>query len=300
MAPKRGRRVKKKEKKHFAQIELSDIALPALARELGVEPDDLADRIRSLGIRASVGTGISGRFAEKLRSDHRSLQRSTASPPARTNPAPPAHQPGIGRGPISPPHSSIEELIELARTRGVPKQFVRDQIYLGGRTRNEVREALESLPEHDHGDSPSALKQFKINLGISRLPFTVLPRGTAQHDGDLIAFYVRKYHVTKHNAHEFDFDRLTFVRSLGPTKEYYGDKAWRWYLVFEFQQYGAVVVECARKSNAAFIIWGEWWNSVQLTKAEVRSECRDRHVRITHQGDWKLSMRSALLTSSPI
>src|ERR1700722_6095121 len=107
MAPKRGRRVKKKEKKHFkkkkkkrfSQIEPPNIALLALARELGEKPDVLVDLIRSWGIRGCFGAGISGRLAQRVRSHQRSPQRSPPPPPARNNPSPPARQPGIRRGP---------------------------------------------------------------------------------------------------------------------------------------------------------------------------------------------------------
>ena len=134
-------------------------------------------------------------------------------------------------------------------------------------------------------------------IPVERFPFKIFPPGTWNID-DVIAHYRRE---AKRNPggwweHEFEEWRLVAMNSLGPSKYYEGEEQWNNYVVFEFARSPRVALECPRKGNATYIIWGDWKNMIVHSKGDLRDLFPQQFLRVFHRNkdEWRRKIKKAL------
>jgi hypothetical protein len=95
----------------------------------------------------------------------------------------------------------------------------------------------------------------------------------------------------------FDWSRLDRIESLHPVARYVGTKAWKGYVVFEFQDSDRVILECPQTGNATYILQGNWRDMVSASKAELLSDYRRYCARIVHRQNWERNVYRAAFGS---
>jgi hypothetical protein len=93
---------------------------------------------------------------------------------------------------------------------------------------------------------------------------------------------------------QFQWYRLEDIDSLDPIRCWVGEQSWKGYVVFEFSETRRVVLECPFEGNATYILWGNWKSMIGDTKAQIRDDHPDEHLRVLHRTDWLDRIRQAL------
>jgi hypothetical protein len=134
-------------------------------------------------------------------------------------------------------------------------------------------------------------------IPVERFLFRLLPPGTWSIE-DVIAHYRQEAECHPGSAwvQEFDESRLLAIRSLKPAKCYVGEEQWRGYVVFEFGGSDRVALECPRKGNATYILWGDWKRMVAYPKSYIWEQFPQNYRRIIHgdEGRWLARTERAL------
>jgi hypothetical protein len=194
----------------------------------------------------------------------------------------------------------LVELVDLAATRGVPGNFVREQLRCTGLNLDQMRAVLERLPKLGRlGYSVNAVAGFWQSLGVERLPFKLLPPGAWDVETVIGSYQNANKFANNWCPPRLDLGRLTALVSLGPTRCYLGTELWSWYVLFEFEAFGSSVLECPYEGNATYVILGEWASVVSHTKREIREEFSARCTKIVHKNEW-LKRVSAALRRRPL
>ena len=197
-------------------------------------------------------------------------------------------------------HGSLSQLIELAAKKGIPETLVREQLRKKGTSIDELRVMLERLPQVERpGFSSNAVSAFREGLEITRLPFRLLPPGKWDVERVIHSYREVNKASSAWGGPNLDLERLAALVSLGPTRCYVGTELWSWYVLFEFDEFNAGVLECPYEGNATYIIRGPWKNVVSHTKRELREEFAERCTKIVHKNDWLQRIRLAL-RSAPV
>lgn len=156
-----------------------------------------------------------------------------------------------------------------------------------------ARDALHELAAEK--TQPPEIYPILQKLPTGHFPFRVLPPGKWEIE-QVIAHYRRLSHSPAgfHHGRKPDVSRIERIWSLGATKPWIGEDAWRGYIVFEFANTDRVVLECPFEGNATYVLWGSWRERISWTKAEIRAEHPNRHLWVPHRGNWLNHVRAAL------
>ena len=130
------------------------------------------------------------------------------------------------------------------------------------------------------------------SVHAERLPFILLPPGTS--DMQHVLDYYRGLSRDFLAGRRIDWSRLEKIESLGPNRRRIGRDSKIGYVLFEFPYSDRVVLECPIEGNATYILWGDWERMARLTKAEIRRDFPQQHVRVVHRGDWFHRIRRAV------
>lgn len=127
------------------------------------------------------------------------------------------------------------------------------------------------------------------------VPFEILPPGPREIEV-LIARLRRRSRNHRHSQIEkqYYWERFDYLLSLGPVDHWEGKMAWRGYIAFVFPRTDTVILECARKGNATYLLNGRWQEMISATKAELRSEYQHESRRIFHTAGWESSIQQVV------
>jgi len=165
----------------------------------------------------------------------------------------------------------LAKLTDLAASRGIPGNIVREQMRMAGATVDQMSAVIERMPTINRpGYSISAVAAFRRNFEIQQLPFTLLPPGTWEAERVITNYRDANERSNTWNSGQLDLGRLTGLMDLGPSRCYLGTELWSWYVLFEFDELRAGVLECPYTGNATYAIRGDW--KTGRTSCRIQSE----------------------------
>jgi hypothetical protein len=261
--------------RHLRRVHSKDrtarkIRVNDLARELSIKSTPILAYLAKLGhaIHISHSNAVDGALADKVREHFRpsAIPGGDAGAPSTGNEGPQG---------LEAVHAKVEEPKTILRQPGgVPAEF---------------------------GTSPrlraTAMPPQRLTVPVERFPFKLLPPGTWSIE-DVIAHYHREANRHPRNrwVEEIEESRLVALKSLKPAKCYVGEEQWRGYVVFEFTASKRVALECPKKGNATYILWGAWKTMVAQPKRYIWTQFPQNYLKIIHrdQRKWLARTRRAL------
>lgn len=123
------------------------------------------------------------------------------------------------------------------------------------------------------------------HLSPETLPFELLPQGSwsVQH---VLDYYGRSDVKKWRGSRTLDRNRLLGLGSLHPTRCYVGKKMWLGYVAFEFERYGAAILECPFDGNATYVLFGQWRLMLHECKRSLLTKYARFTTKVVHRGDW--------------
>jgi hypothetical protein len=176
-----------------------------------------------------------------------------------------------------------------------------------GRTINQAKISLLRL----HLQSTHGIDEIPVNherspsLDLSDasapniLPWRPLPPDWITFAG-LRNYYrgIEKELVTRY-GHSVDYDRLEKIQSLGADQVYVGPDKFFGYLIYEFEIYKKVILECPTYGNAVYFLYKDRWHSqAQFSKRHIRETFPGEWRRVFHKGVWFSQIRRELSSNS--
>ena len=174
------------------------------------------------------------------------------------------------------PHLRVCQSGSALRLPQAPEIRGKKQPIRHGNKIERVEAVVHSLPAGQFDDA------------VHTVPFEILPPGS----GGIKILIARLKRLSKNSRRatiekEFYWERFDYLLSLGPVDHWEGKLAWRGYIAFVFPKTDTVILECARKGNATYLLNGRWQEMISATKTELRSEYRHESRRIFHTAGWE-------------
>lgn len=176
-----------------------------------------------------------------------------------------------------------------------------------GRTINQAKINLLRL----HLQSTHGIDEIPVNherspsLDLSDasasniLPWRPLPPDWVTFSG-LRNYYrgIEKELVTRY-GHSVDYDRLEKIQSLEADQVYVGPDKFFGYLIYEFEIYKKVILECPTYGNAVYFLYKDRWRSqAQFSKRHIRETFPGEWRKVIHKGLWFSQTRRELSSNS--
>jgi len=137
--------------------------------------------------------------------------------------------------------------------------------------------------------------QQEKDVPVVRLPFELLPPGTWDIEHVISYYHGESGRIqTQFGGRKLDLERLSKLKSLGPTRYYVGTELWVGYVVFEFLPAKRVILDCPFEGNAIYVLSGNWKEMVMHTKLYLRERFPRECIRIFHSGNWLARVKAAL------
>jgi hypothetical protein len=188
------------------------------------------------------------------------------------------------------------------RSKRLPKHLARK--CPKAKTLAAIRHSLTSValnskplrtPEAAAHPSPQASSGPPNDIPVANLHFDLLKPETWGRD--MVDHFKREQrHILRRVpiGRAIDWTRLKKIRSLNPDKCYVGKDKWLGYVVFEFNRYPWVILECPITGNATYILSHRWQTLIHYGKKRLITEFKADCQRVVHSDKWFEKIRNAL------
>ena len=130
------------------------------------------------------------------------------------------------------------------------------------------------------------------------LPWSLLPPDHMSLRG-LVSYYesIEKAFYLKHQE-EVDQERLKQIISLSPNRGFRGPDEFLGYVVYEFDRYEKVVLDCPVYGNAVYLLYKDRWRTqARQSKQYIRENYPGLWSRVLHTDGWLQKVRMELRNS---
>ena len=131
--------------------------------------------------------------------------------------------------------------------------------------------------------------EFKV------LPWHLLPPGHMSFNG-MFSYYqtIEKEFFARHQT-TVDRERIKKIMSLNPDRGYRGSDGFLGYVVYEFDRFNKVVLECPMYGNAVYLLFKNSWKSqARNSKQHIRENYVGSWARVRHTDSWLQRVRAEL------
>ena len=179
--------------------------------------------------------------------------------------------------------------------------FIEGQNTLAAKTR-----LLHSHLISEHGLTQDEISRYikpaqssKSNdVDFKVLPWHLLPPDHMSFNG-ILSYYqsIETEFYTRHRK-IVDRERVKKIMSLDPDRGYRGSDGFLGYVVYEFDRYNKVVLECPIYGNAVYLLYKNSWKSqARHSKQHIRENYFGSWARVRHTESWFHRVRAELFSN---